>query len=407
MYLRNLIEKARDSQFLIPALCIALSLGLVIAANYLDRNDVDHPLAIASAAEAARTLLATIATATVTVAALVFSLSAVTMQLAATQYSPRVMQGFLRDRKQQLAFGISMGTFTYALAALATLPSTTTTGINRTDWTATTAALLAVATAFVIVAYIDHVVRKVRVDDTVRRLAKRTEMAFELQRTEPAAAAETPSYPSGLEPVVLRAARTGYIQEIDVVAIADSLAEAAVARLDVWVGHFATEGHRLLTIWHPDDLDAAAIVANIAIGDQRTIEQDPGFGIRQLVDIALRALSPGVNDPATAADVVHHLSGCIRVAYLSGNPNRVFHGAAGARLFAPHALSPTDFVAEAITPIRRAANDQPLVLSAIIAALRSLDDELTERGIDGTALRREAAIAETRRDRIEAADKSD
>jgi uncharacterized membrane protein len=403
MNVRSLIEKVRDNQFLTPALFIALSLALVTATNYLDRGGAAHPLAIASSASATRTLLATIASATITVAALVFSLSAVTMQLAATQYSPRVVQGFLRDRKQQLAFGISMGTFTYALAALATLPSATS-GINRADWTATTSVALAVVTAVAIVAYIDHVIRKVRIDDTVRRLAERTESAFEPRRSQTATLDDGVTFPSDVEPVVLRSARAGYILEVDLTGLTDSLPPGAVARLDVWAGHFVTEGRRLITVWHREEVDLSATLIRIAIGDQRTIEQDPGFGIRQLVDIGLRALSPGVNDPATAADVVRHVSGCLRSAYLVGDVDRVFHGNGGARLFTPHAPSVTDFVTDAITPIRRAAADQPLVLAAISDALAGLDDELSERGIEGTSLRREIAMAQARRDQLEAAD---
>jgi len=396
--LRALVERIRDSHFLIPALCIAASVGLALGTTFLDRSLTAPPLAIDATVTSARSLLSTVAGAVITVAALVFSLSAVTMQLAASQYSPRVVQGFLRDRLQQFAFGITMGTFTYALIGLAGLPPAA--ADQDSDWTATTAVVLAVLTAVVIVAFIDHVVRKVRIDDTVRRLASRTEAAFDPPTREPIPLDDGRPEPDDVEPEVIRAPKAGYVQGIDLDRLVDMFGDQSIARLDVWAGHFVTEGRRLVTFWQPDDAELPDVTAAIAIGDQRTIEQDPGFGLRQLVDIALRALSPGINDPATAADVVRRLTGCLRAAYLAGEPRRVFHSETGGRLLAPHAPSVSSFVVDAITPIRRAAADQPLVLTAIVDALEGLRDEMVDREIDTTALGNEVKLATERLDRL-------
>ena len=177
MNIRNLIEKIRDSQFLIPAVFIAGSLLLALLTNRLDGNDVTFDLLIPSTVAAARTLTATVAGAIITVAALVFSFSAVTVQLAASQYSPRVVGDFLRDRFQQAIVGLVMGTFTYSLTSLAALGADASEG-SSADWTASTAIVLGIAGALSIVAYIDHVTRRIRIDDTVRRISERTEAAF-------------------------------------------------------------------------------------------------------------------------------------------------------------------------------------------------------------------------------------
>lgn len=397
MNVRALVERIRDSHFLIPALCIAASVGLAVGTTSLDRSVAAPAVAIEATITSARTLLSTVAGATITVAALVFSLSAVTMQLAASQYSPRVVQGFLRDRLQQFAFGITMGTFTYALIGLAGLPPATSD--RAADWTATTAVILAVSTAVVIVAFIDHVVRKVRIDDTIRRLASRTEAAFDPPQRDPIPLDDGRPEPEDVEPLVIRSPKAGYVQGIDLDRLVDMFGDQSIARLDVWAGHFVTEGRRLVTVWQPDDADTPDVTSVIAIGDQRTIEQDPGFGIRQLVDIALRALSPGINDPATAADVVRRLTGCLRAAYLAGEPHRAFHSRSGGRLLAPHAPSVSSFVVDAITPIRRSAADQPLVLTTIVDALRGLDDELAGE-VDTSALDHEVKLANERLDRL-------
>jgi uncharacterized membrane protein len=209
--IRELVERIRDSQFLIPAVVIALGLGLVAVTNALDRSGTAHPLTIEASVATIRTLLASVAGAIVTVAALVFSLSAVTIQLAASQYSPRVVQGLLRDRLQQTVVGLAMATFTYALSALATLPSETDVDAS-TNWTATTAVVLAVVTVVMIVAFIDHMTRQLRVDDTIRRITERTLAAFVPERG-PVAVDGTPwGGDESMPAQAIRADRSGFIQ---------------------------------------------------------------------------------------------------------------------------------------------------------------------------------------------------
>lgn len=393
MNLRNLIERTRDSQFLIPAAAIAASLLLAFATNKIDEAGTGSRYLIPASVGAARTLMATVAGAIITVAALVFSLTAVTVQLAASQYSPRVVQEFMRDRSQQFVVGLVMGTFTFSLASLPAVG--TSADAARADWTATIAVALGIASAVSIVWFIDHITRRIRIDDTVRRISERAVAAFDGRADAP-----TPSegwdLPSDMDSGSLRATSSGFVQEVDLDAITARLPSGAIARLDTWSGFFVAEGNRLLTLWPATAIDEATPVASaIVIGPTRTIEQDPGLGIRQLVDIALRALSPGVNDPATAADVVRYLAVCIRAAQRAGAPSRVFTAENGARLVTPHAPTASDHLATAFAPIRRAAADQPLVLAAIVESLTALADELEDQGSDSSFVMVEAEAAES------------
>jgi uncharacterized membrane protein len=235
--------------------------------------------------------------------------------------------------------------------------------------------------------------RQLRVDDTIRRITNRTVAAFAPRRSDPPVD-ETPlSIDETSESTAVRANRSGFIQEIAVDELLAMLPPETIVRLDVWVGHFVSEGRRLMTVWTSDPGDLGDLVTDsVAIGDQRTIEQDPALGFRQLIDIALRALSSGINDPATAADVVRHLAACLRAAYLAGDPVRVHRGATGVRLATPHAPSIDNYVAGSIPPIRRAGAEHPVVLTAIIDSLEGIDDELAERGRDGAAIRREVGL---------------
>jgi len=398
MNLHTLIERIRDSQFLVPAIAIGASVLLAVATGTLDEAGDPAGFLIPATVGAARTLLATVAGAIITVAALVFSFTAVTVQLAASQYSPRIVQESLRDRGQQLVVGLVMGTFTFALASLPTVGSSGDVEA-RADWTATMAVVLGIASAVAIVWFIDHITRRVRIDDTMRRITERTVDAFRAQRNASTANEGWNLLPD-TESSCVRARSSGFVQAIDLDVLIGALPAGTVARLDTWIGHFVTEGNRLVTLWAGEQMDAPdRLHQAVAIGDTRTIEQDPGLGIRQLVDIALRALSPGVNDPATAADASRQLSVCIRAAYLAGDIERVFVAENGARLATPHAPNVGYFVKAAYEPIRRAAADQPLVLRAIVDSLRSLADEIAELDQNHSHI---SAIAEKAAARLEA-----
>lgn len=389
MHLREWVEWLKDRQFVIPAVVIAGAVALAIVAGILDDHVSRAPLVIPSSVRAARTLLATVAGAIITVAALVFSFSAVAVQLAGSQYSPRVMQDFLRDRFQQGVVGLVMGTFTFALVSLATLGADETEA-SRADVTATIAVVLGVAAAIAIVAFIDHMTRRLRVDDTMRRLAQSTIAAFD--RAKVASSGDDDSSWQLLpqtESHALRAAATGFVQAVDLDVLLGLLPAGSIMRLDLWPGHHLTAGKRMATLWTRDgteiDIDLGTAVA---IGDTRTIAQDPGFGIRQLVDIALRALSPGINDPTTASDVVRLLAGPVRAAHVAGMPRRVYTAENGARLITPHAPTPAEQAHLAFDQIVAAATDHPVVFGVVRETVAALVDELASREIDVTGLER-------------------
>lgn len=399
MNVRRFLDRVRDSQFFVPSYFIAASLVLVYITNELDSTGISSRWLISSHEPAARSLLGTVAGAIITVAALVFSLSAVTVQLASNQYSPRVVHGFLRDRFQQIVVGIVMGTFTYALTALAVMGSAGG-DERRVDWTATAAVVLGLLAALSIVAFIDHITRRVRIDDTIRRIARRTTTSLEQARRAKIRDDESWSLAPVTDSHAVRADRSGYVQGLDIEDALQVLPGGAVVRFDTWIGEFVSEGNRLFTVWFDASsnaqVPASELCGTVSITEARSIEDDPGFGIRQLVDIALRALSPGINDPATAAEAVSHLGTCLRTALHNGPPDRVHVAANGARLLTPHHPSPSERVDRAYTPIRRAATDQPLVLEALISTITALDDEMRELDRDVPIL--DELVEATRRD---------
>lgn len=375
--MKAFVERLRDSLFFVPAIFIAGGVGLAFVTSRLDTTIPIESSMLPSSADGTRAILASVAAASATVAALVFSITAVTVQLAASQYSPRVLQGFLRDRFQQVIIGVVVGTFAFSLVGLATHGSSEP-GAGPAAWTALAATALGITVIIGIVAFIDHVTRRIRVDDTIRRLTATTTSSMEswFSQERPPDELEGWDIPESTREETLRASNDGWVQAIDARRIADGIPPGAIARVDVRVGTHVNRGDGMITVWRAesdeDDELSGSLTKAILLGQTRTIAQDPGFGIRQLVDIALRALSPGVNDPTTAADVVHHLVAPLRVAVSAEPRRRVLPGAAGGRVVLHQEPDQDDLVRQAFGEIRLASTRQPHVGQALLEALWSL-----------------------------------
>ena len=174
--LRSWLEQVGESLSLIPALLVAVSVGGAVALVWVDRGErlADLPLQISVNAVSARTLLSIVAAATVTVAGIVFAMTAVTVQLASSQYSPRILRGLFRDRFQQVVIGTTAGTFSYCLVVSATLPEPFGAEETRSSLAVTIGVVLGVVAQLLIVAFIDRVLRHLRADEMIRRVTGST-----------------------------------------------------------------------------------------------------------------------------------------------------------------------------------------------------------------------------------------
>jgi uncharacterized membrane protein len=400
---RRLLDRVQESLFYVPALIIAMSLGVAVGATWLDSRFSESlqgfPLLIETSVQAARATLGAAAAATITVAGIVISITVVAVQLASSQFSPRVLQGFFRDRFTQILIGLVIGSFLYDLIGLAAVkvPGTEE-PVSSRGVTVTVAIVLAVASVLAIVAFIDRSLRRMQVSELIRRIADSTTRHLHgAAGHETQVPSESPAMPEG-DGTTFRSSKDGWVLEVDQRAILQSLDPEAIARLDIAVGRFVAKGSPILTVWpgptNPDrQLEAAR--SSIQVGRIRRIESDPSFGIRQLVDIALRALSPGINDPTTANEVLVHLTGIIRLVLERDQPERVHHGEDGRRLFRPHEPSRTGLVHEAFGEIRMAAASHPPVMSTLLEVLGGLVEHLQAEGLESRtdALYEEARLA--------------
>lgn len=389
-----LIRRARESLFLIPIsglLLFALTAALSVWVDTRFRDVLeDLPLVISATVSGGRAIATTVAAATITVAAIVFSITALSTQMAASQYSPRAVGGFFEDPFQQAIIGLVVGTFTYALLILAGLGRILDDPADATPSLSVTLTILfGVLSAIGIVAYINHSLRRVQIDSVVRRIADAALASIkrELRGHTEAEASQGEPHQGAAHDVVAR--RTGWVVDIDAPVLAAELPPKTTARIGVRIGEAVSEGDHIATIWLPDGNDQetteAPVRKSIELGTQRSIATDPTFGIRQLVDIALRALSPGVNDPTTAVDVLHHLKIPIREVLASEPPRRVIPGPEGQRVYLAETPSRSDYVHMAFAEIRLAAGSQLSVIEALVEVLEDLRSELASAELSGRA----------------------
>lgn len=382
-----MIVRAKESLYGIPIAIVIGSGALAFLALYIDSAFPDPlgslPFILETTVAGGRAIATTVAGATITVAAIVFSITALSTQMVSSQYSPRSLGGFFEDPFQQTIIGLVVGTFTYSLMVLASLGSAIADGSEATTSISVTFSLvLGVLSVIGIVGYINHSLRRMQIDSVVRRIANASIAAIHrhLERTDEEETTADGSPPKG-DSRALKTETGGWVVTIDEEQALKALPPESTARVDVRLGEAVAPGDRIIVVWPDPGEDwegAPALLRSVVTAQERSLDLDPTFGIRQLVDIGLRALSPGINDPTTAVDVVHHLKTPVRTVLLSDAPRRVFSGPDNRRVFLYRTPGRSDYVYQAFSEIRLIAGRQPYVLSALLEVLGDLKADLEE-----------------------------
>lgn len=313
----------------------------------------------------AQVLLATIAGAVMTVVAVVYSILLVALSLASMQFSTRILAGMLRDRVAQNTLGLFIGTFVYCVLVLRAVhgdPQPFVPGVAVGG-----AVLLALSSLAGLVWFIHHIVSAIQANQLVHRIAVETEAViddvFRVSQSPEGPSKEDPVLPSiPADASLVPSDRSGYIQLIDVAG----LAAIGAARVQVLrpMGAFVAAGLPLLAVSPaPTDVQRAAALRAVDIGAMRTMQADVEFGIRQIVDIALKAISPAVNDPSTAATCIDHL-GRLLVRVAQRQPAPIEHGG----VVVPHATQ-SDLIDLAFEQLRQYGRADMAVALRIMRAL--------------------------------------
>lgn len=320
MRLRKVWEDIESSLWFRPMIWMigfGLLAVLLIAADrrYLfQQSNLEIPWFLVGGAEGARTMLGAIASAMLTVTSLAFSLMMVTVVQTANAYSPRILRQYLADKDNQHVLGILIGTFLYSLLVLRSVRSGEDS--EFVPVLATNGALvLSLLSTAALIYFINHVAQSIKVGNIIQLILDNTEYvveaAFPREIGQPWQRKSPPTLPSA-DPVTILSEETGYIQLFDHSALMQYATEhQLVIEVTNMVGDFVLRGTPLVRIWGDKTVDeelAAVIQRTFILGTERTFSQDLRFGIRQLADIALRALSPGINDPTTAVNAINSLA---------------------------------------------------------------------------------------------------
>ncbi|MEO8267351.1 MAG: DUF2254 domain-containing protein [Ilumatobacteraceae bacterium] len=402
-----LVERLRSSLFFVPMLAVVVAGGLGFASLAADRRLgstlVDLPIVFTSTVESARTLLGVIAGATISFAGIAFSVSLLIIQLASSQYSPRVVHTLFRDPFNRRVMALVVGTFTYCVVVLRSVRSALEPGGDAVipNLSVAVAGVLGIATILAIVAFINHSAHSMDVSEILDRIRRET--------TEQIRAEWTPADPerdrspipvatATAQSTVVRVDRSGWVQQIDTDALLACVPDGVTLTVETYAGRYAVERTRLCTLTPAiadDELDGIeqAVLGAVSIGATRTMQQDVSYGLRQLVDVGVKALSPGINDPTTAQDAIFHTAAVLSELLLHDPPPPVMIVGSRAVVMAQQ---PThdELIGLAIDELRRAAADQPAVCIYLLGAIASIVESLEAAsfGARTVELRRQARL---------------
>lgn len=376
------------SLWFVPALLITgsavLALVLIELSAAVDREALrQFPRVFGAGAESSRSMLSTIAGAMMTVAGVTFSITVVAVTQASSQYTPRILRNFMRDRPSQIALGTLTGVFVYCLIVLRTVR-----GDEEIRFIPALAVLgafvLAVVAIGVLVFFIHHIAGALQASGILDRVRRETtaaverlfpeEVGAEPASTSDAAAALLARVPADATWGVVPARRTGYIAHVDADGLlAFAAARDTVVRMERGIGEYVVAGTPLCAVLgrRPGDEDTASLNALYTVGVYRTVDQDPAFGVRQIVDVAVKALSPGVNDTTTAVTCVDSL-GAVLVHLANRrieNRLRMSHGELRVVARGPTFES---LVSAALDEIRRNAAGNVSVLARLLSTLETV-----------------------------------
>jgi uncharacterized membrane protein len=321
--------------WVLPSMICLLAVGAGLLLPQLDAHLADDlPYLFGGNADSARSLLSTIASAMISVTGLVFSITMVVLQLASSQFSPRLLGSFLGNRITQVTLGVFTSSFVFALIVLRDVRGGDEPFVPQLS--VTVAFLLVLASVALFFAFIHHITVWIQVSQVIDRISAQTVGALE-KGTDDAwidTSAVPPAWSQAAGPSVVVSTGSGHgvvqrVQYTDLVRAAERA--DAVVELRTRTGEVRHRGQELAVVHGvpAGDQVVREVRAAVGLGRERSMQQDPEFGVRQLVDIAERALSPGINDPTTAVQVLDELHRVLRVAGARADPSAHLVDASG------------------------------------------------------------------------------
>ncbi|TCT03993.1 DUF2254 domain-containing protein [Aquabacter spiritensis] len=313
--IRKLFNDLGETFWVVPGLAVAAGILLALGLVHVDRTDsltdgLRKTWLYDGGGTGARTLLGAIASSAIGVAGTVFSITIAALSLAAGQMGPRLLRNFTRDRGNQLTLGIFLGTFAYALMVLRSI-RTQDEGEFVPHLALSAGLFLAMICVATLVYFVAHIASRINVDTVIDLVGEDLRAAIQrLTTKEPQP--EAPDASIWSDGQVVCDPRRGYLQELDTDGLADWAAERdAQILLLVRPGDHVFPGSPIAVVTPETEGAQEAVRAATALGSKRMSSADLEFAVRQLVEVAVRALSPGINDPYTALSVLDRLGAAL------------------------------------------------------------------------------------------------
>lgn len=384
--LLTLWQNLRSSLWALPLLMVLVAAVAAILAVHLPVRQGEDPVwfLYSGDAEDAPQFLSNLVTAMITMATLVISITMVVLTLAAQQLGPRLIRSFMADRRTQATLGLFVATVVYLLLVLRTTYGDSGSVPNLAVTGGTVLVLLCLVALLV---FVHHLARSIIADNTIDRVG--ASLDADIARLLPESSAEQAKAPSKRPAETgapLKVKSSGYVQAVDYRGLVEIAHEAdAVIELSFKPGRHLVEGTNFAWIAPA----AAATDAHEKIQDcvffsgERASVQDLETSIRQLVEVAMRALSPSISDPFTAMAVIDRLTTSLAKIMKRGMPQCVWTDEDDkVRLLAPRSTF-ADIVEEAFRQIRQHAQDQPAVLIRLVESIGQLMEQAdnTQRAV--------------------------
>jgi uncharacterized membrane protein len=402
-------NRLRSSLWFVPAAMACLAVALAFSAVELDKAvDGDWLQRLgwsySGGAEGASLLLGTVAGSMIAIAGTVFSMTLVALSLASSQLGPRMLRNFMRDTANQVVLGTFVATFVYCLLVLRTIRRAGEVAFVP-HLSVSIGVLLAIVSVGVLIYFIHHISVSIQADQVVARVSRELDdgidKLFPGHVGKPASEAPMAPGEADLPAAFVRDARPvgatgdGYLQLIDAGALMGlACEEDLLLRLERRPGHYLVKGQTMVMVWPGHRVTEALVdkmTAAFVLGDQRTATQDIEFSFHQLVEIAVRALSPGINDPFTAIACVDRLGSALcRLARREmPSPFRFDHHGR-LRLVAPGS-SFAGILDLAFNQIRQSTRSNPAVAIRMLDAIAQIAGHV-QSAQDAACLQRHAGM---------------
>lgn len=386
---RLLLERLRNTFWVLPAAGIAAAIALALLLPAVDESiSLPDAVSFSGGADTARAVLQMIATIAVSVAGISFSVIVVALVLASQQLSPRVMRSFQRHPLNQGVLGLFLATAAFSLVVLGSVEDSND-GVP--EFSVTVAMVLAALSLAVFVVFLHHMVRSLNASAVIRRIAAEGHKAVDAPY--PTEVGESPAdlglAEAGVRELARRsvrrtvtAPRAGYLASVEAVELLraaerrDGFVEQRCA-----IGDFIVTGGAMAVVWAPQpEAEALAAETNRAfvLNEERLVDDDVAFPLRQLADVALKGLSPGINDPTTAENAMDSVTDSLVRLARQPKPSMLRLSPSGAPRLRAAAPSLDELVKLGFDQVRRDGASRPsfsVRLLELLASLRELGGE--------------------------------